>query len=90
VQIWSLILKALIGGVFVVLFSIVAAAIRPRRLASVTSAAPSVALASLVITVLTTTAVIARSLAIGMIGGAVGLRNSMHGRSPRRLPCGSW
>lgn len=43
----SLLLKAVIGGALVVAFSLVGESIKPRRLAGIASAAPSVALASL-------------------------------------------
>ena len=44
-------LKAVIGGLFVVCFALAAEAVRPKRLAGIFAAAPSVALGSLIMTV---------------------------------------
>jgi hypothetical protein len=44
-------LRAVVGGLFVTAFALVAEALEPKRLAGIFSAAPSVALASLMLTV---------------------------------------
>ncbi len=72
-ELGSLALKALVGGALVVVFSLVGESIRPRRLAGVTSAAPSIALASLAITLVASGVASARSLSLGMIAGAIAL-----------------
>jgi hypothetical protein len=66
------VLKGLAGGVLVVLFALFAEALSPKRFAGVFAAAPSVALASLTVTVLMKDAFDARSSTAGMIDGAVG------------------
>ena len=69
----SLLLKAVIGGVLVVLFSCVGESIKPRRLAGIASAAPSIALASLAITLVVSGGASARNLSVGMTTGAIAL-----------------
>ncbi|MEU6428589.1 DUF3147 family protein [Microbispora sp. NPDC046973] len=49
-QIVTVVLKSLAGGVFVLAFAALAETLTPKRLAGVFSAAPSVALASLIVT----------------------------------------
>lgn len=72
-QVGIVVLKAVLGGAIVVLFSLIGEATRPRGLAGIASAAPSVALASLVITLLVTGAAAAVDLSLGMIAGAAAL-----------------
>ena len=66
-------LKGVIGGTMVIAFALVGEVVRPRELAGVTSAAPSVALAGLAVTVATTGTVAAFNVALGMVAGAVAL-----------------
>ncbi len=66
-------LKGVLGGLIVVLFSVVGEVLRPRSVAGVTSGAPSVAIASLSITALTMGAGAAASQSLGMIAGASAL-----------------
>jgi len=68
-----LVAKGAIGGAFVVLFSALGEVVRPRGLAGITSGAPSVAVASLAVTVVATGVAAATDLARGMIAGAIGL-----------------
>lgn len=63
--------KALLGGVFVVLFALLSEAMTPKRFAGVFAAAPSVALASLLVTVVAKGAGDARLASVGMTAGAV-------------------
>ncbi|ETK30610.1 hypothetical protein [Microbispora sp. ATCC PTA-5024] len=49
-RIVEVVLKALVGGAFVLAFAALAETLSPKRLAGVFSAAPSVALASLIVT----------------------------------------
>lgn len=72
-HIGALLLKALVGGLLVVVFAIIGETIRPRRLAGIASAAPSIALASLGITLVVSGVDHARNLSTGMMAGAVGL-----------------
>ncbi len=65
--------KALIGGLAVVAFSLVAEAGRPKRFAGPFAAAPSVAVASLAVTVLSKGAKGAVPYAEGMLIGAAGM-----------------
>jgi uncharacterized membrane protein (GlpM family) len=73
VQIGSLVVKALVGGLLVVVFSLIGESVKPRHLAGIASAAPSIALASLAITLLVSGIDKARNLSTGMIAGAVAL-----------------
>lgn len=69
----TILLKAIAGGTIVVLFSLLGEVIRPRGLAGITSAAPSVAVASLLVTVIATGTAAAVDLSFGMIAGAAAL-----------------
>jgi hypothetical protein len=50
-QWWTLGIKAVNGGLFVVLFSVIAEMLKPKRFAGLFSAAPSVALANLIVVI---------------------------------------
>lgn len=65
--------KAVIGGTMVVVFAMVGEALQPRRLGGITSAAPSIAIAGLIIALLASGASAAANLAMGMTAGAVAL-----------------
>jgi uncharacterized membrane protein (GlpM family) len=65
--------KALIGGLAVVAFSLIGQAGHPKRFAGLFSAAPSVAVASLGITVITKRADGAIPYAAGMLIGSAGM-----------------
>jgi hypothetical protein len=69
----QLILKGLAGGIFVVAFALVGSIVNPTRLAGLFSAAPSVAIASLLITTYSVGTNEARQDARSMILGAVAL-----------------
>jgi Protein of unknown function (DUF3147) len=73
VDLVTILLKGIAGGVLVVLFALLGEVIRPRNLAGITSGAPSVAAAGLVVTLLSSGAMMAWNLSLGMIAGAVGL-----------------
>ena len=68
-----LVLHALAGGTLVVAFALVSEIVRPKAFAGLFAAAPSVAIASLTITAITTGAVAAREASIGMAAGAIGM-----------------
>jgi hypothetical protein len=72
-QILIVVVKGLVGGAFVVVFSLLGEVIRPRGLAGITSAAPSVAIASLAVTLMVTGVSAATDLSLGMIAGAAAL-----------------
>ena len=72
-EIGNLALHALAGGTLVVLFAMVSEAVRPKAFAGIFAAAPSVAVASLAITVLTESPAKARTESIGMVAGGVGM-----------------
>jgi uncharacterized membrane protein (GlpM family) len=72
-EVGAVVLKALIGGALVVVFALLGEVVKPRRLAGITSAAPSIALASLAITLLVSGVTSSRNLAMGMIAGAIAL-----------------
>jgi uncharacterized membrane protein (GlpM family) len=65
--------KALNGGLFVVAFALLGAALDPKRFAGLFSAAPSVALANLSVTIVDKGPRDARQSAIGMLVGAAAL-----------------
>jgi hypothetical protein len=73
VHILTIVLKGLAGGTLVALFALFGEVIRPRSLAGIASAAPSVAGAGLLVTMLSTGLVSAHQQSLGMIAGAVGL-----------------
>jgi hypothetical protein len=66
-------LKGVVGGILVVLFALLGEIVRPRSLAGVTSGAPSVAAAGLLVTLLTSGVAMAWNLSLGMVSGAVAL-----------------
>jgi hypothetical protein len=72
-QLLAVALKAFAGGTLVVAFSAFSDVLKPKVFAGVFSAAPSVALASLAITVLTTGASKAAVSSRGMVAGATGM-----------------
>jgi hypothetical protein len=65
--------KALVGGLAVIAFSLIGHAGHPKRFAGLFSAAPSVAVASLAITVLSKGAEAAVPYAQGMLIGSAGM-----------------
>ena len=65
--------KAVIGGLTVIGFSVIGEAARPKRFAGLFAAAPSVALASLAITVLSKGATGTVPYAEGMLIGSAGM-----------------
>jgi uncharacterized membrane protein (GlpM family) len=66
-------IRGLAGGTFVVTFSVLGELLRPKSFAGILSAAPSVALASLIITAVAKDETAVRSSALGMIVGALAL-----------------
>jgi Protein of unknown function (DUF3147) len=65
--------KFLVGGTVVVLFAVVSETFEPKRFAGLFSAAPSVLLASLIVTVVLEGTAPASESASGAVAGAVGL-----------------
>jgi hypothetical protein len=72
-QIGELALKALNGGVFVVAFALVGEVARPKRFAGIFSAAPSVALANLLVVIMMKGTHEGIDNSIGMLVGAVAM-----------------
>lgn len=68
-----LLIKGLVGGLFVVGFALVGEVLRPRGLAGIASAGPSIALGGLLVTIIATGAAAAGKQGIGMVAGAVAL-----------------
>lgn len=66
-------LKGIVGGALVVLFALVGEIVTPRSVAGVTSGAPSVAAAGLLVTLLTSGVAMAWNLSLGMVAGAIAL-----------------
>jgi hypothetical protein len=92
--------KALLGGTMVVAFTAVGHVLRPRWFAGLFGAAPSVAVASLTVTVIDQGHRAASLAAWGMIFGALGfvafaacvrpLLTSVHAVVASALGCGVW
>jgi hypothetical protein len=72
-QLLTIGLKGLIGGSVVVVFAAIGEVLRPRGVAGITSAAPSIAIASLGVTVVATGATVAADQSLGMVAGACAL-----------------
>lgn len=66
-------LRGLAGGLLVVVFALVAEVVDPKAFAGLFAAAPSVAIASLAITVISDGASEARQSSIGMVVGGIGM-----------------
>jgi uncharacterized membrane protein (GlpM family) len=66
-------LRMVVGGLFVVAFAVVAELVEPKKFAGLFSAAPAVALGSLLITLAAKGADDLRQAALGMVVGAVAL-----------------
>jgi uncharacterized membrane protein (GlpM family) len=71
-DVFEVLAKAVLGGLLVVIFAVFAETLSPKRFAGVFAAAPSVALASLSVTVLSSGPLDARRACAGMTAGAVG------------------
>ncbi|HZS15116.1 MAG TPA: hypothetical protein VFC09_10995 [Candidatus Dormibacteraeota bacterium] len=65
--------RGLIAGAFVVAFSALSELLRPKSLAGVFAAAPSVAAASLLVTLVAAGEPAVWTAAVGMVGGAVAM-----------------
>lgn len=72
-QVVVLFLKMLVGGAFVVVFSLVAEVLRPKSFSGLFAAAPSVAAGSLLITAVQATPAKAGLASSGMVAGSVGM-----------------
>lgn len=72
-EVGSLALRAVAGGTLVVAFALIGEAVSPKAFSGLFSAAPSVALASLAITLLFQGTAKARQASIGMVVGGVAM-----------------
>lgn len=66
------VIKAIAGGMFVVLFALLGQALHPKWFSGLFSAAPSIAIAGLIITAVDKGGHAAAASALGMMFGAVG------------------
>jgi hypothetical protein len=66
-------LRGLAGGALVVVFALIGEVVTPKAFAGLFSAAPSVAVASLAITIVAESPVKAREASIGMVVGGVAM-----------------
>ena len=66
-------MRGLAGGALVVVFALIGEAVTPKAFSGLFSAAPSVAVASLAITIVAENPDKARQASIGMVVGAVGM-----------------
>jgi hypothetical protein len=62
-----------VGGVFVVLFALIGTVVQPKRFAGIFAAAPSIALASLLVTAGSKGVGVARMNTLGMAAGSVAM-----------------
>src|SRR3954449_136522 len=65
--------RGLLGGTFVVVFALIGEVVRPKAFSGLFSSAPSVAVASLAITLVVEDAATARTDSVGMMVGGVGM-----------------
>lgn len=72
-EVLTLGVKGVLGGLFVVAFAALSETLRPKSFAGLLGAAPSIALASLLVIDVTKSSRIARQGSIGMICGALAL-----------------
>lgn len=72
-DIWQLVLKALASGLLVVVFSLIAEAVRPRSFAGLFGAAPSIAIVSLILVETSKGAQAVREQSVAMMFGALTL-----------------
>ena len=72
-QLLVLLLKGLAGGLLVVAFALLSQCLSPKRFAGLFSAAPSVAVAGLAITLLDKGGADARRETLGMLAGSAGM-----------------
>ena len=72
-EIGVLALRGLAGGTLVLVFALIGEVVTPKAFAGLFSAAPSVAVASLVITIVAENPVKARQASIGMVVGSVAM-----------------
>jgi hypothetical protein len=72
-DVWLTAIKAINGGLFVVAFALVGEMAKPKRFAGLFSAAPSIALANLVVIAVSKGATDAQQQSTGMVVGAVAL-----------------
>ncbi len=70
---WSYVAKFVLGGVLVCLFALIAEVCQPKRFAGIFSAAPSVLLAGLAVTLLSQSSSAAQLTAEGAVVGALGM-----------------
>jgi uncharacterized membrane protein (GlpM family) len=66
-------LKAIVGGMVVILFAVIGTAVKPKQFSGIFSAAPSVAVASLLIASLSRGPMQGKAMALGMLAGSVGM-----------------
>jgi hypothetical protein len=72
-QLGLLAVRGLVGGSFVVLFAVAGELLRPKSFGGIFAAAPSVALASLMITAVAKGEMAVWASAVGMVAGAVAM-----------------
>lgn len=93
-------LRALNGGLFVVLFSLLGTVLRPKRFAGLFGAAPSIALANLAVVSASAGASVAAVECRSMLYGAAGfvaycavesaLLTRLHAAAASALSCSAW
>jgi uncharacterized membrane protein (GlpM family) len=69
----TIVIRAAAGGLLVLAFALISEAVKPKRFAGLFSAAPAVAIAGLVVTLVTTPGSDARDASLGMLAGSAGM-----------------
>ena len=72
-QLWLLLLRGAFGGAMVVAFAVIAEVVKPKMFSGLFSAAPSIALAGLLVTAYTQSPQRAGESALGMFAGALAM-----------------
>jgi hypothetical protein len=72
-QVWLLLLRGLFGGAMVVAFAVIAELVKPKVFSGLFSAAPSIAIAGLLVAAFTAGPAKAAEAAVGMFGGALAM-----------------
>jgi len=72
-QLWLVVLRGLFGGAMVVAFAVIAELVKPKVFAGLFSAAPSIAIAGLLVAAYSTGTARAAEAAMGMFGGALAM-----------------
>src|ERR1700729_2942956 len=86
---WLICIKAVDGGLFVVLFAVIGEMLQPKRFAGIFGTSPAVSLANLLVIALVEGDGTARKASYGMIAGAIALAVASWAAIPAVRRCGA-